>query len=234
MGVFDIMYKLYNAIIFYIRKIIYKHKINVICKRRSYFDLNSYCEGSNILNQDSRLFSSSIGFGSYIGYKTILIGTHVGRYSSIGSHVSIIVGQHPSNTFVSTHPAFYSIRKQAGFTFVDEQKFVEYKYFDSSANIRVKIGNDVWIGDNAKIIEGIEIGDGAIIATGALVTKNVQPYTIVGGVPAKVIGRRFSEQDINFLLDLDWWNKGNDWIKDNAQYFHDLEELKTRVRREAE
>lgn len=70
----------------------------------------------------------------------------------------------------------------------------------------IVIGNDVWIGNSATIMHGINIGDGAIIGTNALVTKDVEPYTIVGGNPAKVIRKRFDDQTIQFLLKLEWWN----------------------------
>lgn len=72
------------------------------------------------------------------------------------------------------------------------------------------IGNDVWIGYEAVIMSGVTVGDGAIIGTRALVTKDVPPYTVVGGVPAKPIRKRFSEQTISSLLELKWWN----WPKD--------------------
>lgn len=68
------------------------------------------------------------------------------------------------------------------------------------------IGNDVWIGHDATIMPGIHIGDGAIIAAKAVVTKNIEPYTIVGGNPAKPIKKRFSEDTISKLLQLEWWN----------------------------
>jgi virginiamycin A acetyltransferase len=68
------------------------------------------------------------------------------------------------------------------------------------------IGNDVWIGNSVTIMQGIKIGDGAIIGTNALVTKDVEPYTIVGGNPAKVIRKRFDDETIAFLLELAWWN----------------------------
>ncbi len=68
------------------------------------------------------------------------------------------------------------------------------------------IGNDVWIGYNATILAGVKIGDGAIIGTNATVTKDVEPYSIVGGNPAKEIKKRFSEQDIDILLRVQWWH----------------------------
>ncbi|MDF1694821.1 MAG: CatB-related O-acetyltransferase [Saprospiraceae bacterium] len=79
------------------------------------------------------------------------------------------------------------------------------------------IGNDVWIGYNATILAGVKIGDGAIIATNATVTKDVEPYTIVGGNPAKEIRKRFSEDEIDRLLKLKWWDKSIEWITQNVK-----------------
>ena len=74
------------------------------------------------------------------------------------------------------------------------------------------VGNDVWIGFEAVILAGVHIGDGAVIGTRAVVTKDVPPYTIVGGVPAKPIKKRFPEKTISMLLDMQWWNWPNDKI----------------------
>lgn len=90
-----------------------------------------------------------------------------------------------------------------------------------SLNVKSKgdtiIGNDVWIGNSATIMHGVKIGDGAIIGTNALVTKDVPPYTIVGGNPAKTIRRRFDEETIQFLLDLAWWDWPIEKITDNIE-----------------
>ncbi len=79
----------------------------------------------------------------------------------------------------------------------------------------IVIGNDVWIGYEAVILAGVTVGDGAIIGTRALVTKNVPPYTIVGGVPAKPIRKRFSEETISSLLEIKWWNWPKERIAEN-------------------
>ena len=76
----------------------------------------------------------------------------------------------------------------------------------------VIIGNDVWIGSNVTIMSGVKIGDGACIASHSVVTKNVEPYTVVGGNPAKVIKKRFNNDVINKLLELKWWDKEDDEI----------------------
>ena len=79
----------------------------------------------------------------------------------------------------------------------------------------IVVGNDVWIGYEAVILAGVRIGDGAVIGTRAVVTKDVPPYTIVGGVPAKPIKKRFPEKTISMLLDMQWWNWPNDKIAHN-------------------
>ena len=79
----------------------------------------------------------------------------------------------------------------------------------------IVIGNDVWIGFEAVILSGVTIGDGAIIGTRAVVTKDVPPYTIVGGVPAKPIRKRFSDSVISELLKVQWWNWSENRIKKN-------------------
>ena len=80
-------------------------------------------------------------------------------------------------------------------------------------NFHIVIKNDVWIGSHVLLLEGITIGDGAIIAAGAVVTKDVPPYSIVGGVPAKIIKKRFDDDTIRQLLELDWWSKPIDEIE---------------------
>lgn len=87
------------------------------------------------------------------------------------------------------------------------------KAFISKGNIN--IGNDVWIGAEALIMPGVSIGDGAVIGTRAVVTKDVEPYTIVGGNPAKLIKKRFSDEEIDILLRMKWWNWSEGKIKNN-------------------
>lgn len=79
----------------------------------------------------------------------------------------------------------------------------------------ITVGNDVWIGYEAVIMQGVTIGDGAIIGTRAVVTKDVPPYTIVGGVPARPIRRRYSDEDIARLLKIRWWDMPEEWLKEN-------------------
>jgi len=87
------------------------------------------------------------------------------------------------------------------------------------------IGNDVWIGANAIILQGVTIGDGAIVAAGAVVTKDVPPYAIVGGVPAKVIKYRFPDSTIVKLLEIKWWDKPEEWILENVEKFSNVDDF---------
>lgn len=207
--------------VFYVSK--YK-KLNVrIGKRCIIGGLKTVFEGNNVIG-DNTLFSGLMGYGSYIG-KNANIEACIGRFCSIGNNVETILGNHPSSGFVSTHPAFFSTKKQAGFTFVDECIYDEISYVENT-NFPVVIGNDVWIGQGCKLLNGVSIGDGAIIAAGAVVTKDVEPYTIVGGIPARVIKRRFSNEDIEFLVRFAWWDKPIDWIEEHASLFINIDRLK--------
>lgn len=200
----------------------WKNRGRLIIHRGAYTDDITFYEGKNILYPKANVEKSFLGYATYIAVNADIAFTKIGRYSCIGPNVKIIRGQHPIS-FVSIHPAFYSLEKQSGFTYVHKKKFEEFRYADEK--YLVSIGNDVWIGDSVKIMEGIRIGDGAIIAAGALVTKNVEPYAIVGGVPAKIINKRFTKDIVEKLLKLSWWNKDENWIKSHAELFDNVEAL---------
>jgi acetyltransferase-like isoleucine patch superfamily enzyme len=118
----------------------------------------------------------------------------IGKFCSIADNVSIMLCAEHNVDWVTTYPFNYLL---PSFAFIQGHPF-------SKGDIT--IGNDVWIGSDAKIMSGVHIGDGAIIAANALVTKNVEPYSIWGGVPAKFIKKRFSDEIIAKLLKLQWWN----------------------------
>lgn len=131
-----------------------------------------------------------IGDGTYICSNTFIYNCEkIGKYCSIARDVAIGVGNHPTNWLLTT-PLFYS--KSRGIV-------SENLYIDTNSKKAVIIGNDVWIGTKAIILSGVKIGDGAIIAAGAVVTKDIEPYSIVGGVPAKIISYRFEKDIINKL-----------------------------------
>lgn len=176
--------------------------------------LNSEFEGYNTISSGSS-FTGKIGYGSYIGSNCIINAT-IGRFSCIASGVETVYGIHPTDVFVSVHPAFYSTRKQAGFSYVSEDLFVE------NTNIS-KIGSDVWIGANVTIVNGACIGDGAVIAAGAVITKDVEPYTVVGGVPGKIIGCRFNNENSELLKNIQWWEWDINTIKERSCDFNNID-----------
>ncbi|MDF0706455.1 MAG: CatB-related O-acetyltransferase [Bacteroidota bacterium] len=143
----------------------------------------------------------------FIGDKLI-----IGKFCMIASDVKFIMnGANHLTESLSTYP--FSIFGNGW------EKAMEGKTYPQKGDIN--IGNDVWIGYNATIMAGVTIGDGAIIATNSTVVKDVEPYSIVGGNPAKEIKKRFSEETIAKLLELEWWNWDIEKITANVQHLTD-------------
>lgn len=167
--------------------------------------------------------NGAIGRYSYIGSNS-QIYARIGSFCSIGNGVKIVPSSHPIS-FVSTSPVFYSTAGQALESFVDDNKYDDSLYVPGTKETCI-IGNDVWIGDNVTIRGGVKIGDGAVIAMGAVVVKDVPPYAIVGGCPAKIIKYRFSEDTIDILQKSKWWDRDYSWIIKNVDSFRDIELFK--------
>ncbi|MCG1036600.1 CatB-related O-acetyltransferase [Polaribacter sp. DS7-9] len=130
----------------------------------------------------------------------------IGSYCALGKDIKMITTNHNYN-YSSIQYSFYK------------------KYFNQKPEIinkdciEIIIGNDVWIGDNVCVLPGVKIGHGSIIGAGSVVTKNVTPYSIVGGVPAKFIKNRFSGSVKEKLLDSKWWDWSENKIKENKEFF---------------
>ena len=158
---------------------------------------NSVFERPSRAEADSTVIDTSMGRYSYCGYHCTLIRCRIGRFCSVADNVSIGLASHPME-WVSTSPAFYHGRD----SIPKDLASLDY----DPAPAETVIGNDVWIGRRSVIMPGVKIGDGAIIAASAVVTKDVPPYTVVGGNPAEFIRRRFNDRLTAMLLELKWWD----------------------------
>ncbi|WP_417533387.1 type B chloramphenicol O-acetyltransferase [Marinobacterium stanieri] len=129
----------------------------------------------------------------------------IGSFCSIGTGVSFVMAgnQGHRHDWITSFPFF----------FMDEEPAFANAINAYQPAGDTVIGNDVWIGAEAMIMPGIKVGDGAVIGSRALVTKNVEPYTIVGGNPAKVIKQRFSDDEVEKLLEMKWWDWSQEQLK---------------------
>jgi len=244
---------IYRAIVFPFVRISIELKTKSIMKQRTYTNKGTVLRGRNYIGKGSVLTNVDFGFGSYISANGDLANARVGKYCSIGPNLTSVGGNHPVHDFVSIHPAFYARNNGAGFDYMDciegsrttdsrktsgaenqnnagstlasGNLFDENKYVDQAKGYFYEIGNDVWIGANVSICQGVYIADGAVVGTGTLVNKDLEPYGIYAGVPAKKIGSRFTDEEIEKLLNLKWWDKGEEWIKLHANEFNDIRKL---------
>jgi len=159
-----------------------------------------------------------------MGDECVFNSTHIGRYCALGAGIRVSLGDHPIHKVVSIHPAFFSNKKQAGFTFCEQDVWKSSK--QKEGKYACTIGNDVWIGDEVTILGGVTIADGSVIGAGAVVTKDTEPYGIYVGVPAKKIGSRFTEEEIEYLLSIKWWDLDMDTLSAKSHLFADIEEFK--------
>ncbi|MCU7554453.1 CatB-related O-acetyltransferase [Alteromonas sp. ASW11-19] len=157
-----------------------------------------YINGRLLFSMGSHSFSRS----------PLPLNTKVGRYCSIGARVNVMGPDHPKSRFTSasiTYDPTFIICQQY---LKDQQslKFQQCANAEPKNHLPVTIGNDVWLGEDVTLARGVNIGDGAIVAAKSTVTRDVPPYAIVGGTPARVIKYRFEDGVIEKLNSLQWWN----------------------------
>ncbi len=150
-----------------------------------------------VISSNCQIINSEIDDFTYVSSNTKIINSKIGKFCSIASGVKINLPMHPVTNNISTHPFFYS-DKYEKFNKIKSTKFIEFS--------KVDIGNDVWIGENVIILSGIKIGNGAILAAGAVVTKDIPNYAVAAGMPAKIIKMRFDTSEIQILQNAQWWN----------------------------
>lgn len=166
------------------------------------------------INRKSQVIHVDLGDYSYIsGPNAYVEDAVIGKYCSIARGVIIGVSDHNYN-WITTSP----IACSSEYGFVDKTIKEPQKHVP-------KIGHDVWIGLNAVILRGVTVGDGAVIAAGAVVTKDVAPYSIVGGIPAKHISFRFNKSKIDHLLRIKWWNWEKSKIAKNGHLLYNVEKF---------
>ncbi len=160
----------------------------------------------------SNCISVKMGRYSYMGKNNSVCNAEIGAFCSIASYCAIGGGEHAIH-FVSTSPVFNKGRNilKKNFALLEPQQ-----------SGKTTIGNDVWVGEQAFIKAGITIGDGAVIGAHAVVTHDIPPYAIVAGAPAKIIRFRFSQEEIEKLLKLQWWNWSEEKLKDKGSKFSDV------------
>lgn len=195
-------------------------KKSVFIASSARFNNNTKFEDHIKIHKGSNVGNSAIGRNTYVASNVYLPNCRIGRFCCIAHDVTVVPDTHPAKGYISSSPIFYSTKKQCGQSYVSTNSFEEESKVDGNYAI---IGNDVWIGAWVKIKGGIRIGDGAIIAMGAIVTKDVPPYAVVGGVPAKIIRYRFSDDIILKLLEKKWWNKPDQWLRENAHLINNIE-----------
>lgn len=132
---------------------------------------------------------------------------------------------HPTRGCISTSPAFH-LGSALIDTYVEKDLYDPYEHTaEDGEEWDTVIGNDVWIGTRTMLIGGIHVGDGAIIGAGSIVTKDVPPYAVVAGNPARIIRYRFDEDKIQKLEKIKWWERDEAWVIENTGLFWDVDEF---------
>ncbi|WP_410481562.1 CatB-related O-acetyltransferase [Pseudomonas plecoglossicida] len=185
----------------------------VLKKSRGSALIDSQVPRSSKVESGCTLFSTNFGEHSFCGYDCTFIKTTVGSFCSIANNVVVGGARHPIE-YVSTSPVFLAHKESI------KKKFSKHEYRWEPTT---EIGHDVWVGEGVLIKGGVTIGTGAVIGMGSVVTKNVPPYAIYAGNPARLIRYRFSEPIVEGLLKSRWWEFSEAKLCAVAEHFTDPE-----------
>lgn len=187
----------------------------LVKKARGSAIADSVIHPSSKVESGSTVVRSIFDRHSFCGYDCTLIDCKIGAFCSIANKVTLGGSRHPLE-YVSTSPVF-----------LDHKDSVKTKYAHHHYEWRPRtvIGNDVWIGENVLVKGGVTIGDGAAVGMGSVVTKDVPPYAIVAGNPAKLVRMRFEPKVVNGLLKMQWWNYSDEELLRLGPVFTDPKKM---------
>ena len=190
-------------------------KMYVSNKRKRYYqrlkERNNILLDTTFIDVGGDIINTCWGFGSGVGRNAKIEDCWIGKYTSIAANVKIGLRDHVYENFMTDD-----------LVYTQKEQIVKPGLKEFERNYWVKIGNDVWIGDSAIIMRRVEIGDGAIVAAGSVVTKSVPPYAVVGGNPARFIKWRFKREQIEALMETRWWEMSEEEILARKDELQDL------------
>lgn len=198
----------YQKRFFYRRQLVKKNiLIDSSCTGYWYIRFPEYIEGGIGIPKGCQ-FQGDISIGDYttLGVCNLFFGpVEIGKYCQIGAYVSVFASNHPLNRIT---------------TYINKRLFDGRMKKEHADIAKVVIGNDVWIGHGVIILSGVTIGDGVVIGAGSVITKNIEPYSVVAGNPARLIRYRFTSSVVKQLKELQWWNKTKKELEELEPLFH--------------
>ena len=161
---------------------------------------------------------SSMGDYSYLAGDVSIVWTDIGKFCSIASHTRMNPGNHPTWRVTTSHSTYR--RVQYGFDETDDEEFFAWRQAH-----RCRVGHDVWMGHGTLLTAGCKVGIGVCTGSGSVITKDIPPYAIVGGVPAKVIKFRFDPKTIEKLMRIAYWEWDHETVKARFKDLYNVNEF---------